>query len=109
MSTLVKRIDQVRHEMKALRYLLEFHPESMADAPVRDDFQIPDSRLIYDALIGATTRGAAEQAIGDLDLDEVDVSSFLHLGGSHYHVYPGLIRERAEHFRSGQLRLQDAA
>jgi len=109
MSALVKRIDQVRHEMKALRYLLEFHPESMADAPAREDFQIPDSRLIYDVLVSATTRPAAERAIGELDLEEVDVSSFLRLGGAHYHVYPDLIRERAEHFRSGQLTLQDAA
>ena len=107
MAVLVKRIDQLRHEMKALRYLLEFHPGSLADAPRRDDFQTDDGRLIFDALVAAKTRSDAETRIADLDLEETDVESFLRLGGSHYHTYPGLIRERAAQFRNGELRLQE--
>jgi hypothetical protein len=109
MSELVKRIDQIRHEMKALRYLLEFHPGSLADAPRRDDFQTEDGRLIFDVLVDAKNRADAEARIAELDLEETDVESFLRLGGTHYHTYPGLIRERAEQFRSGELRLQDAS
>jgi hypothetical protein len=108
MASLVKRIDQTRHEMKALRYLLEFHPHSMASAPRRDDFQIPDARLIYDVLVAAASRSEAEARIAALELEETDVDSFLRLGGTHYHVYPDLIRERGEQFRRGDLQLQSA-
>lgn len=106
MAEIVKRIDQIRHEMKALRYLLELHPRGLAEAPPRDDFQMPDSKLIYDALAAAATRADAEEAIGALDLEEVDVESFLRLGGSHYHVYPDLVRERARDLRAGKLVLE---
>src|SRR5262249_6562375 len=109
MASLVKRIDQIRHEMKALRYLLEFHPQSLSDAPARDDFQTRDGQLIYDVLRSTTTRGEAESGIAALELEETDVDSFLRLGGSHYHVYPDLIRERAKQFRRGELQLQDAS
>jgi hypothetical protein len=108
MPSLVKRIDQIRHEMKALRYLLEFHPDSLATAPAREDFQLEDSRLIYDALRAAATRVEAAEAIAALELEETDVESFLRLSGAHYHVYPGLIRERAAGFRRGELLLQEA-
>ena len=59
MAELVKRIDQQRHELKALRYLLQFYPESLAKTtplPRRDDFQIPDCQRIFDAMLSATTR-----------------------------------------------------
>ena len=108
MGSLVKRIDQIRHEMKALRYLLELHPGSLGSAPPREDFQLGDSHRIYDAMKAAHTRAEAEAAIAALDLEETDVESFLRLGGGHYHVYPGLIRERAEQFRRGELELQEA-
>lgn len=108
MAALVKRIDQTRHEMKALRYLLEFHPQSMASAPRREDFQIPDAQLIYDVLVAAANRAEAEARIGELDLEETDVDSFLRLGGTHYHTYPDLIRERGAQFRRGELQLQSA-
>lgn len=108
MATLVKRIDQTRHEMKALRYLLELHPQSMASAPRREDFQIPDAQLIYDVLAGTSSRAEAEARIADLELEETDVEAFLRLGGAHYHVYPDLIRERGAQFRRGELLLQSA-
>lgn len=108
MAALVKRIDQVRHEMKALRYLLEFHPQSLENAPQRDDFRIPDSQQIFDVLRRSSSKVDAQAGIAALDLEETDVESFLRLSGSHYHIYPALVRERAELFRSGQLELQEA-
>jgi hypothetical protein len=107
MGTLVKRIDQIRHEMKALRYLLEFHPASLEDAPAPDDFRIPDSRRIYDALRSNADPAAAASAIAALGLEETDVDSFLRLSGTHYHTYPALVRERAEQFRRGELTLEE--
>ncbi len=109
MATLVKRIDQTRHEAKALRYLLHFHPQSlstMGPVPAREDFQIPDSRLIYDVLVNARTEPEATEGISKLDLEEIDVDSFLRLGGEHYHTYPALIRQRAQEFRDGKLELE---
>jgi hypothetical protein len=109
MAQLVKRIDEQRHELKALRYLLHFHPESLAKTqplPGREDFQIPDCQRIYDALTGAQTRDEAAKAIGELDLDETDVDSFLRLGGEYYFTYPTLVVERARQFRQGALELE---
>jgi len=112
MAERVKRIDQQRHELKALRYLLHFFPESVAKThplPRRDDFQIPDCQRIYDALMAATTRDAAAAAMRDLDLEETDVESFLRLGGEFYHTYPQLIVERAVQFRDHTLELEAAS
>jgi hypothetical protein len=112
MAQLVKRIDEQRHELKALRYLLHFHPESLAKTqplPRREDFQIPDCQRIYDALTSAQTRDAAATAIGELDLDETDVDSFLRLGGEYYYTYPKLVVERAQQFRQGALVLERAS
>ena len=112
MAQLVKRIDEQRHELKALRYLLHFYPESLVQTqplPRRGDFQIPDCQQIYDALITARTRDEAAARIGDLDLDETDVESFLRLGGEYYYTYPTLVVERAEKFRSGALVLEPAS
>src|SRR2546427_6387374 len=102
MPTLIKRIDQVRHEAKALRFLLHFHPDSvtkMGPIPQREDFQIPEARLIYNALVNARTQADAIAAIRELDLEDIDVESFLRLGGEHYHTYPALVRQRAQEFR----------
>ena len=112
MAQLVKRIDEQRHELKALRYLLQFYPESIAKTqPVlrRDDLQIPDCQRIYDAMMGARTREEAAAAISALDLEETDVQSFLRLGGEYYHTYPKLVVERAEQFRHGDLQLERAS
>jgi len=109
MAELVKRIDQQRHELKALRYLLQFFPGSLTTTrplPRREDFQIPDSRRIYDALVGARTPDEAAEAIRALDLEETDTESFLRLGGDYYHTYPQLVVERAEQFRAGALTLE---
>jgi hypothetical protein len=96
MAEKVKRIDQQRHELKALRYLLQFHPESLARTkplPRREDFQIADCQRIYDALVAAQTREAATAAIRALDLEETDLDSFLRLGGEYYYTYPKLVAE----------------
>ena len=109
MSETVKRIDQQRHELKALRYLLEFYPDSVAKTqplPGRDDFQIADCQRIYDALMSARTRDEAVHAIRSLDLDETDADSFLRLGGEYYYTYPRLIVDRAEQFRKHTLVLE---
>ena len=105
----VKRIDQQRHELKALRYLLEFYQQSMVRTtplPRRDDFQIPDCQRIYDALLSAKTRDEATAAIRQLDLEETDLDAFLRLGGEYYYTYPLLVVERAEEFRRHTLELE---
>ncbi len=112
MAERVKRIDQQRHELKALRYLLHFYPESRTDTrplPARDDFQIPDCRRIFDALMSAPTRDAAATAIRALELDDTDVESFLRLGGEYYYTYPELVVVRARAFRDGTLQLEPTA
>ena len=108
MVTTIKKLDQQRHELKALRYLLEYFPESVQNreaAPTRDDFQIPDTQLIYDALMAAKTKDEATQAIKELDLEETDVESFLRLGGQYYHTYPQLVKERGQEFRTGTIKI----
>jgi hypothetical protein len=111
MAEVVKRIDQQRHELKALRYLLHMHPEGLTKThpvPKREDFQIPDCQRIYDALISAATRPQADAAIRGLDLDDTDVEAFLGLGGEHYYTYPGLVAARGEQFRRHVLELEAA-
>ncbi len=106
----LKRIDILRHELKALRFMLEhFHVghESAESAP-REDFQSEQGREIYDAIAGASDRRSAEERIARLELEEVDVDSFLRLSGEHYYSYPALVRERAEAIRAGRLRVVDA-
>ncbi|MGE0680749.1 MAG: hypothetical protein AB7P69_07555 [Candidatus Binatia bacterium] len=108
MAQTIKKLDQQRHELKALRYLLEFYPESIKnkeEMPNRDDFQIKDTRLIYDALISAKTKEEATKAIDDLDLEETDVESFLRLGGQFYHSYPKLVKDRGQEFRTGEIQV----
>lgn len=108
MASMIKKLDQQRHELKALRYLLEYHPQSLHDRealPSRDDFQIEDDQLIYDALIAAKTQAEAIQAIEALDLEDTEVESFLQLGGQFYHSYPALVKERGQEFRAGELQI----
>lgn len=106
----LKRIDILRHELKALRFILDhFHcgkPDRFA-IPPREDFQSEQGRLLYDAIIGAPTRVAAEEKIGELELDDVDIESFLRLSGEHYYTYPALVRERAEAIRAGRLKVEN--
>lgn len=108
MAQTIKKLDQQRHELKALRYLLEFYPESMKnreEIPSREDFQIDDTRLIYEALMSAKTKEEATKAIANLDLEETDIESFLRLGGQFYHSYPKLVKERGQEFRTGAIQV----
>jgi len=106
--TTIKKLDQQRHELKALRYLLEYYPESVQNknaVPSREDFQIPDDQRIYDALMSASTKEQAVKAIEELDLEETEVESFLRLGGQFYHTYPPLVKERGQEFRAGAIKV----
>lgn len=108
----IKRLDQQRHELKALRYLLDRHPAGRREnavLPGRADFQIEDSRLMFDALLSAATQAEAARAIEALTLEETDVASFLRLGGQFYHDYPRLVKERGRAFRDGTVELADPA
>jgi hypothetical protein len=111
MDRQLKRIDILRHELKALRFILDnFHDGKLeaASIPPRDDFQSEQGRTIYDLIMKAPSRAAAEEQIATLDLDDFDTTSFLRLSGEHYYTYPGLVRERAAAIRSGQLKVEAA-
>ena len=43
-----------------------------------------------------------------IELEDVDVDSFLHLSGEHYYTYPALVHERAEAIRRGELKVEAA-
>jgi len=107
----LKRVDILRHELKALRFILDhYHSGTLnpVSLPPRDDFQSEQGRAIYEAIVGAPDHGTAEKWIRALELEEVDLESFLRLGGEHYHTYPALVRERAEAIRRGQLKVEAA-
>jgi hypothetical protein len=105
----LKRIDILRHELKALRFILDnYHAGKIDPAmiPPRADFQSAQGQCLYDVILGAPSRATAEAQIADLDLDDVDIESFLRLTGEHYYTYPALVRERAEAIRCGRLRIE---
>jgi hypothetical protein len=107
----LKPIDILRHELKALRFLLDnYHTRKIdpASIPPREDFQSDQGRRLYDIILGAPNRAAAEAEIRELELDDVDIESFLRLTGEHYYTYPALVRERAEAIREGRLRIETA-
>ncbi|HXD90393.1 MAG TPA: hypothetical protein VNU00_04985 [Candidatus Binataceae bacterium] len=107
----LKRIDILRHELKALRFILDnYHAGKIAKSalPPPEDFQSDQGRALYDLILKAPSRTAAEAQIAELDLDDVDTASFLHLSGEHYYTYPGLVRERAEAIRRGELKIEAA-
>jgi hypothetical protein len=105
----LKRIDILRHELKALRFILDHYhlgtlnPELL---PPLEDFQSEQAREIYSVIVGLPDRAMAEQRIRTLELDDVDIESFLRLSGEHYHTYPVLVRERADAIRRGQLQVE---
>ncbi len=104
----IKKLDQQRHELKALRYLLDFFPQSMQNRdalPSRDDFQIVDCQLIYDVLLSVKTPEEAIKEIGALDVEDTDIESFLRLGGKFYHAYPQMVKERGKDFRAGTVKV----
>jgi hypothetical protein len=107
----LKRIDILRHELKALRFILDNYHAGRLKAsamPARDDFQSDQGRIIYDMIVKAPSLAAAESQIAELELDDVDVESFLRLTGEHYYTYPTLVRERAEAIRAGRLKVEAA-
>ena len=107
----LKRIDILRHELKALRFILDnFHSGKIARTaiPRREDFQSEQGREIYDIIMKAASRADAEAKIGKLDLDDVDIESFLRLSGEHYYTYPALVRQRAAAIRTGKLTVEGA-
>ena len=107
----IKRIDILRHELKALRFILDTYHAGKLEAgslPPREDFQSEQAREIFDVIMTAPSRASAEERIGALELDDVDIDSFLHLSGEHYYTYPGLVRERAEAIRQGRLKVEVA-
>jgi hypothetical protein len=105
----LKPIDILRHELKALRFILDnFHSGKIgADVlPPREDFQSEQGRTLYDAIVKAPDRKSAERGIAELKLEDVDVDSFLRLSGEHYYTYPALVRERAAAIRTGRLTVE---
>src|SRR5260370_38414186 len=95
----VKPIDILRHELKALRFILDNLHSGQLRAhglPAREDFQPAQGRALYDSIVKAPDRKSAEQAIAELELDDVDIDSFLHLSGDHYYTYPALVEERID-------------
>jgi hypothetical protein len=107
----LKRVDLLRHELKALRFILDHYHAGQLDSaslPPRDDFQSDQGRQIYAVILEAPNQAAAEGRIRELELDEVDIESFLRLSGEHYHSYPALVHQRAEAIRRGQLRVEAA-
>jgi hypothetical protein len=107
----LKPVDILRHELKALRFILDnFHSGKLGTdgLPPRDDFQSAQGRELYDSIVKAADRKSAEREIADLELDDVDIDSFLHLSGEHYYTYPALVRERAAAIRTGKLTVEGA-
>jgi hypothetical protein len=105
----LKPIDILRHELKALRFILDnFHSGRLGAGglPPREDFQSAQGRALYDSIVAAPDRKTAEHVIAGLELDEVDIDSFLHLSGEHYYTYPALVRERAAAIRTGKLTVE---
>ena len=107
----LKPIDILRHELKALRFILDnFHSGKLGAGglPPREDFQSTQGRTLYDSIIESPDRQAAERAIAKLELDDVDIDSFLHLSGEHYYTYQALVRQRAAAIRTGKLTVEGA-
>ena len=107
----LKRIDILRHELKALRFILDnFHAGKIArdTIPPREDFQSEQGRELYEVILKSASRADAEAKIADLDLNDVDIESFLRLSGEHYYTYPALVHERAEAIRAGILKVEAA-
>ncbi len=104
----LKPIDILRHELKALRFILDnFHTGKIPkdQLPPREDFQSEQGRELYSVIIAAPSRAVAEEKIAEMELADVDIESFLRLTGEHYYTYPALVRERAEAIRAGKIRI----
>ena len=107
----LKQIDILRHELKALRYILDnYHVGRIGPSaiPPCEDFQSEQGRRIWRIIIEAGSRAEAEERLGELEFDGVDVESFLRLNGEQYYTYPALVRERAAGIRAGRLKVEPA-
>ncbi len=107
----LKKVDILRHELKALRFILDnYHAGKLAEGAIvpRGEFQSAQGRALHDEIIAAPSRAAAEAKIAELELPDVDIDSFLHLNGEHYYTYPALVRERAAAIAAGKIRIEDA-
>jgi hypothetical protein len=107
----LKQIDILRHELKALRYILDnYHAGRIAPLaiPPCEDFQSEQGRRVCHIIVEAPSRAAAEKRLRELELDGVDVESFLRLSGEQYYSYPALVRERAAGIRAGRLKVEPA-
>ena len=107
----LKSVDILRHELKALRFILDnFHDGKLdkASIPPGEDFQSAQGRELYQVIVKAPSRADAEAEIAAMELDQVDIESFLRLSGEHYYTYPALVRERAQAIRAGRLKVTDA-
>lgn len=94
-----------------MRYILDnLHSGKLERGaiPPRDDFISGQGRRIYDIVISAPSRSTAEAELSALELDDVDIESFLRLSGEHYYTYPELVRRRAEAIRRGELQIETA-
>src|SRR5579875_165322 len=102
MAQPLKQVDLLRHELKALRFMLECLGQGRTDSAgllVREDFQSAAGRQLFDAISQAQDGAAARAAIGKLDLEGVDLGSFLRLNGASYYSYPALVKQRARDWR----------
>ncbi len=60
----LKRIDILRHELKALRFILDNYHAGKIDPsaiPPREDFQSVQGQRLYEIILGASSREAAAE------------------------------------------------
>ena len=71
----LKQIDVLRHELKALRYILDnFHAGKLPSAalPPREDFLSGQAREIYETILRAPSRDAADARLAEALRDPSD-------------------------------------
>ena len=109
MAQPLKQVDLLRHELKALRFMLECLEQGRqggAGLLAREDFQSAAGRQLYDAISQAADATAARAVVAKLELEGVDLQSFLRLNGTAYYSYPALVKQRAAAIRAGQLEVE---
>jgi hypothetical protein len=109
MAQPLKQVDLLRHELKALRFMLKCLEQGRREGVgllAREDFQSAAGRQLYDAISQAGDGATARAAIGRLDLEGIDLESFLRLDGAAYYSYPALVRQRAQAIRAGQIEVE---
>ena len=104
----LKRLAAQSGHQRAIGQVLRERRLGADGLPPREDFQSAQGRALYDSIVKAPDRKSAERTIAELELDDVDIDSFLHLSGDHYYTYPALVRERAAAIRTGKLTVEGA-